>query len=192
MISLITAKVFFNRNKLRTYTLIKFDLLNTVVIVSLALLGLYSLNPAYQSFKLRDFIAESLVDSEKAKIVVATNFAEGNPLNNGWSPLLTSSGVIIDIAPLTGVITLTFPQQIDGENRTLVLIPIYQNSEGYISLSYNAKTLRPIQKPMITWLCTSSLTSSNNAFIKNNTGTLQGKYAPANCRHVPLKYKDLK
>lgn len=168
-----------------------YSLLDAAVILVFLLLGVSHLAPAYDSYKLRQRVAEGLRQADQAKARVEANFAHGNRLDQGWHDAPATSVVAVSVAASTGMITLTFPADIDGGGKTLILVPAYTKSINGLPLSTEVRPGAPLQEGDIAWLCTSSLTRSVRPFIQANMGTLQGKYAPAACRHVPLRYQRL-
>lgn len=166
-----------------------FGLLDATVILALLLLAVSHLVPAYESYKLRQRVAEGLHQASQAKALVEANFLQGNPLDQGWHTPPADTGVTIHLAARTGMITLTFPSDIDGGGKTLILLPAFTKSAHGLPLTTEIRPKGPLQEGDIAWLCTSSLTRSVRPFIQANMGTLQGKYAPAACRHVPLRYQ---
>lgn len=175
----------------RHFSLSAFGLLDAAAILALLLLAVPHLVPAYESYKLRQRVAEGLRQASQAKALVEANFAEGNRLDQGWHGVSTASGVTISLAASTGMITLTFPPDIDGGGKNLILLPAYTKSASGLPLSPGLRAAGPLQEGELAWLCTSSLTRSVRPFIQAHMGTLQGKYAPAACRHVPLRYQRL-
>jgi hypothetical protein len=162
---------------------------NATVTLALLLLVLTHLAPAYDSYKVRQRVTECLHQANQAKALVEVNFAQGNRLDQGWSDASGASCVLISVMASTGMITLTFPADIDGGGKTLILLPAYTKDTNGLPLTTEIRPALTLQEGDIAWLCTSSLTRSARSFIQENTGTLQGKYAPAACRHVPLRYQ---
>lgn len=163
----------------------KIDLLNFFISIALILLVIGHLHFGYEALKIRKKVLDGLERSNIAKQLVIDNLINGKSLSDGWVNSLIGTDEVIDIHPNTGIISLTFPANIDGGGKTLILIPIYQFQNGnYFLDKVNSNEL--LQPSRIVWICTSKHMTSRQIFIKENLGSLNSKYAPTECRFSHL------
>jgi len=158
------------------------DLLHATVITALLLLVLTHLPASYQSYKIRQRVMAGLLQADPAKELVVANALNGNNLAQGWTNSTADTHAGISIEPHSGIITITYPADIDGGNKTLVLVPMYLRENRVSPLADEVHSHAPMDAANILWTCTSSLTLSRTAFIADHLGTLQSKYAPTACR----------
>ena len=158
------------------------DLLHATVIAALLLLVLPHLPAGYQSYKIRQRVMAGLLQADPAKELVIANALNGNNHAQGWTDSAAGAHVGISIQPHSGIITIIYPADIDGANKTLVLIPMYMRENRVSPLADEVYSHTPMDAANILWTCTSSLTLSRTTFIADNLGTLQSKYAPTACR----------
>lgn len=157
------------------------DLLNASVIAALLLLVVTHLPTAYESYKIRDSVLAGLERANRAKELVVANALEGKSLGQGWTGSVGErEGISVELH--SGVVTVTYPADIDGGGKTLVLVPMYQLEKQIYPLATKVNLKVPLVVANIIWACTSKLTRSSMSFINENLGTLQSKYAPAECR----------
>ena len=149
-----------------------FTLIELMIVV--AIIGILAAVaiPAYQDYTVRAKVTEGLSLASGMKATIAENAANGIALNNntpgvGAAPAFTATRNVSNmVAAANGEITITYPASAGGG--TLVLAP----RDGANALVAGTLPVNPI-----TWNCNavgSSLTGS--------AGTLQAKYAPAECR----------
>jgi type IV pilus assembly protein PilA len=143
--------------------------------------------PTYQDYIIKTKIIEGLSLADSAKTAISENVVQGVKFDSGWVPpaptrivsadplglshLVTDSGISINNA--NGEITITYTNKIGSGSPTLLLIPV----DG-------ANPLVPgqlIQGGMVNWQCHSSNPPLNNV-LRNHTGTMDPKFAPADCR----------
>ena len=153
----------------------------TVVAVFLVLL-LTHLPAAYESFRIRNKVAAMMEHANKAKVMIEANTLERLSFTQGWVDISPTLGVEIGVDSLTGVITITYPWDIEGGGKTLTLLPMYLSESKNYPLYTKLNSGIPILLENIEWVCTSKLTRSKSVFINDNLGTLQSKYAPTECR----------
>jgi type IV pilus assembly protein PilA len=119
--------------------------------------------------------------AEAAKIAVADTYQSNGAFALAMSGLtlpLTTAMVSVNVADVTGVITITYtgpatPTQIN--NMTLTLTP---------SIGTPAAALPTVNTGPMQWACASITNAfATNAVLPVGTpGSLLAKYAPANCR----------
>jgi hypothetical protein len=88
------------------------------------------------------------------------------------------------ISPVSGVITLSFPDLPVGPGKNLKLLPVVIDSGVHYPLEVFINSRRRLVSGMIYWLCTSSRLRARESYIKANLGTFDIELAPAECRHV--------
>ena len=164
-------------------------LIHAVVVFALLVLTATHFEDAKQAYRQRIFVSKSLGDATKAAHLVAANHSKGKILDEGWRYVPASRSSAISIDTKSGVVTIFFPTDIDGGNKTLTLIPINTKTGAGISSSETVEFGMSVKKDDIEWLCLSSSIYSNRPYIYKNRGTLKGKYAPVACRYVPMKYQ---
>lgn len=147
-----------------------FTLIELMAVV--AIIGILAAVSAsvYQDYFVRARVAEGLVLVDAAKTAVADNAAGAAPFGSGWTaPTATANVAAVSIDATNGEITITFTA--NAGNGTLVLAPRDGGAAG--------AALTPGAPPggVIAWNCNAA--GSSKAGTK---GTLQDKYAPANCR----------
>lgn len=155
--------------------------MDVTVLLSLTVLVVAHLPAAFKSHRTRQQVAALLPLAANAQALVDGNALKGAAFNATWVPLVLKNQAAVDIAALTGIITLTF-SEIGGGGKSLKLIPMIEVDSGLLSLTQAAKA-DAISSRKIIWVCTSSLTRSRNPYIMANKGTLESKYAPDACRH---------
>lgn len=159
--------------------LIKFSML-VVVSAYLAWQSRY----VYESYKIRQRVAEGLKLATLAKAVVEVNASMGVPLDEGWESPASSDGVVISIAQTNGVITIRYGVNVDGGGRSLNLVPILSGNSGeyaYKGDAISSTNLIPVAS-QVSWVCVSADTMTRNLAVLEQKGTLPAKYAPLECR----------
>ena len=143
-------------NKQQGFTLIEL----MIVVAIVGILAAIAI-PAYQDYTVRARVTEGLSLASAAKTTVAENAMSGSSsLKLGWTkPTATNNVSSVDVDSTSGAITVTYVSAIDG-GKTLILVP---NAPAGTALVAGT-----IPGDAISWTC--------------NTGTLDARYRPANCR----------
>ncbi len=145
------------------------------VLASLAL-------PAYQSYVVRSRVSEGLVLATTAKNTVLEVVNSGNATGaNGFKADYVSPGATknisgIDIAPTTGVITITTSAA--AGNGTLLLVPYTQTGTSVSALSATSSTA---SNSAVQWKCLAK-GASTFAGVTAPDNALDANLAPSECK----------
>ena len=156
-----------------------FTLIELMIVV--AIIGILAAVaiPAYQDYTVRARVSEGLSVASAAKLAVAENASNGTAFASGWTaPQATQNLTSIGIADATGQITITYT--VRAGDGTLVLVPSSANAAGaQAALALGV----PPSGGNIVWTCyAAAKTAATGMIAPTAAGTLQAKYAPAECR----------
>jgi type IV pilus assembly protein PilA len=155
------------------------SLLSKAFMLVVLLVPLLHARDAYQSFEIRRSVADGLRQALVRREQVEREIMAGFPLQNMGAGELVA-GLAIEVEPLHKVVTIRFLSTgIDGGGKTLVWVPVAEEKDNTRTLVKQGQV-----PPKIVWVCRSSL----SLVKKENpwsvyTGTLNSKYAPAECRY---------
>lgn len=155
-----------------------FTLIELMIVV--AIIGILAAVaiPAYQDYTVRARVTEGLSLASSARTAVTENAANGMPFAQGWTaPTATQNVTSVAIAQGNGEITVQYTARAGGG--TLILAPRDGGPLGN-ALAGTATASTVPSSGNITWNCN---TAATVATVKAGTaGTLDSKFAPANCR----------
>ncbi|CAJ0868192.1 Fimbrial protein [Ralstonia mannitolilytica] len=130
--------------------------------------------PAYQDYTIRARVTEGLSLAAATKVLVAENAMSGNPPATGFASVPATRNVIgLQVASDNGVITIRYASSAGGGD--LNLIPYYDDGGTTRLLSASTVPTAPIQ-----WMCAAQ--GKTGLPSNTNSGTLQARYAPTECR----------
>ena len=148
-----------------------FTLIELMIVV--AIIGILAAIaiPAYQDYTVRAKVTEGLSLADSYKTTIAENAANGLAFANGIPAFVATPQVAkMSVNTANAEVTITYAANV-AKGETLVLAPRDGGAAGAALASGTVPT------NAITWNCNAA--TSANAGTK---GTLEAKYAPANCR----------
>jgi hypothetical protein len=166
------------------------DRLGSAILGVLIVIAATHLPDAYESFKIRARVFAVLSHTSQFKMLVEKNFWENVRLDQGADETPRDSSSKISVDAVTGIITVTLPDDIDGGGKTLTMIPAL-DCDGSVVRSLDNVRREPSRSGRVVWCGTSRHIRSENAFIRENLGTLHSKYAPIEFRRIVDAFKEI-
>lgn len=162
-----------------------------IVIAIIGILSIVAL-PMYQVYTVRAKLVESISLVQPLKNEIAAGLTKSatdlSQIINNWNQQAENMGVnskyvhSILADPNTGVITITFTDEIAPSNHnTLILTPFIRANSGLLTVP---QALSQNQTGTLDWAC-SSLShdvATSQGLTPVTGGTLMPSYAPPNCR----------
>ena len=164
-----------------------------IVIAIIGILAAIAL-PAYQDYTVRTRVTEGLSLAESAKQAIATEgsaaAADLKRVADTWNVQNNNTGATskyvdsIKMADTTGIITVTYNAAnvgVKSDENTLTLTPWVRTDATGKSL---ADAIKNGETGALDWGCASNTnaTATSSKITIGTAGTLQAKYAPAQCR----------
>lgn len=173
-------------HKLKFHELKRPSLLDSTALLSLAVLVVTHLPAAFEGHWKRQQVAAVLQLAANAQALVDSNLLKMAAFDATRLSMVPKNLGEVAIDATTGVITLTFAE-IGGGGKNLKFVPMVKVVKGgelldLLPLAQAAKA-GAVSSGEIFWICTSTLKRSRYPSVMANRGTLDSRYAPADCRN---------
>ncbi|MDL9996968.1 pilin [Variovorax sp. J22P240] len=168
-----------NRRFIARRAQVGFTLIELMIVVAIiGILAAVAL-PAYQDYVKRAKVTEGLSLASAAKALVAENAANSRPYNAGFvAPSATAAVTSVGISNTTGQVTITYTAAVQtGGAATLILRPFTGPVGTPVALPTSVTAGYATPEGSISWAC-----GAAGAAAPAVAGTLEARYAPANCR----------
>lgn len=164
----------------RRQTQLGFTLIELMIVVAIIGILAATAMSLYQQYAMRTKVIDGMSLVGAAKLAVADNAAAAHPYSRAFSAISAASGATknvnrLDIDDTTGEITIGYTPAAGGG--TLVMVPYTGTPTTPIALPDSAGAYAP-PEGSIHWACK----SSESTFAVGTAGTLNGRYAPSECR----------
>lgn len=169
-------------HKLRFRELRSLSLLDSAVLLSLAVLVVIHLPAAFEGHRKRQQVAAAFQLVASARALVDSNLLKTGAFDTTRLSMVPKNFGEVAIDATTGVITLTFAE-IGGGGKNLKFVPMVKWGGPHSLLPLRqAAEAGAVSVEEILWICTSVLVRSHYLSVMANRGTLDSRYAPGVCR----------